>query len=131
MKRNHAFLNGLIPFVALPLLLGGCDENILGPEVELTGEISYEEGDQSLKMTPKKAVLKPGESIRLKAEWEEADDPLIPYEGASRVFWESDNPGVATVDQDGIVLALHEGTAIITATSKEGRAQSEVAVIAS
>ncbi|MCL2883548.1 MAG: Ig-like domain-containing protein, partial [Coriobacteriia bacterium] len=35
------------------------------------------------------------------------------------VFWDSDNPYVATVDQDGVVTAHGTGTATITATSED------------
>lgn len=36
------------------------------------------------------------------------------------VIWSSDNPSVATVDENGIVTAVAEGTAVITAASKDG-----------
>lgn len=43
--------------------------------------------------------------------------------------WTSDNPSVATVDQDGYVTAINVGTAIITATTTDGSNISASCVI--
>ncbi len=46
-----------------------------------------------------------------------------------RLQWESDNPSVATVDQDGYVTAINVGTATITATTTDGSNISASCVI--
>ncbi len=52
--------------------------------------------------------------------------PVFTPENASykEVTWESDNPGVAGVDQNGTVTALTRGTANITVTSQENNSIS-------
>lgn len=47
-----------------------------------------------------------------------ADSSLIP------ITWTSSNPAVAVVDPAGIVMAVSEGEAIITATTPEGRSDT-------
>lgn len=42
------------------------------------------------------------------------------YRTADMITWSSDNPAVATVDQDGTVRGIWEGTATITATAING-----------
>lgn len=41
------------------------------------------------------------------------------YDGETTVSWSSDNEAIATVDQDGNVTAVSDGTAVITATVVE------------
>ena len=40
------------------------------------------------------------------------------------IIWSSSNPDVATVDDNGLVTAVFEGTATITATSADGNAMA-------
>lgn len=52
---------------------------------------------------------------------------IIPADTAfTNVSWESDNPGVAEVDESGCVTALSLGKAIITATSKDPAAAGKI-----
>jgi hypothetical protein len=37
-----------------------------------------------------------------------------------KLTWNSDNPGVATVDAEGLVMAVGEGSATITVTTEDG-----------
>lgn len=58
--------------------------------------------------------LSPGDTAELKAEVEPA------FATNRTVFWQSDNLGVATVDENGKVKAMAPGTAKITATTEDG-----------
>ena len=55
------------------------------------------------------------------------DSDFYPIENA-KVKWTSSNPSVASVDQDGVVMALGIGTSTITATAVNGTASDEVFV---
>jgi hypothetical protein len=131
MRRKHGLLSGIIPFVALPLLLGGCSETGLEPENPLHEEplpdpYPFEEAEPVI--TPNQATLVVGQSLKLQREWQDGDDN---YEDLSRaIHWRSDNPRVARVDQEGFVVALSEGAAIITASTKDGAGRARITVIA-
>ena len=68
-------------------------------------------------------ALAPGGSITL--------TPVFSPEDADNqtVTWESDNEEVATVDKDGVVTAVDIGTAVITATTEEGRYKARCTII--
>jgi uncharacterized protein YjdB len=54
---------------------------------------------------------------------------VLPWNATDKtVTWTSGNPFVATVDQDGKVTALHEGTATITAKAGDMTASCSVTV---
>lgn len=59
-------------------------------------------------------TLKVSESFTAVAEV----TPIYAYEKA--VYWSSDNPAVATVDQNGVVKGIAEGTAVISAQATDG-----------
>ncbi len=61
-----------------------------------------------------------GESETLKAT------VLPDYAGNHNVTWQSSAPAIATVDNEGRVTAVAEGTAIITATAADGSGFSDV-----
>ncbi len=44
------------------------------------------------------------------------------------VMWESSDPGVASVDEDGVVTGAGEGSAVVTATTTDGGFSDQVAV---
>ncbi|MCR4431500.1 MAG: S-layer homology domain-containing protein [Tepidanaerobacteraceae bacterium] len=63
-----------------------------------------------------------GETCRLEAL-------IYPENATDRgVIWTSDNPGIATVNNDGLITAVAEGTAIITAASADGHVQASATV---
>lgn len=69
--------------------------------------------------------LTAGNAMQLSAE-------IIPSNATNQaVIWSSDNPAVATVDQDGFVVAVSSGTATITAETVDGgyRASCTITVI--
>ena len=70
-----------------------------------------------------KDYLIKGETIQLSAE-------VLPERVADRsVQWASSDESVATVDAAGKVVTKKQGTAIVTATSIDGRAYDEVSVV--
>ncbi|QBG45897.1 carbohydrate-binding protein [Verrucomicrobia bacterium S94] len=63
---------------------------------------------------PSARVIRAGETASL-------TETVYPVNAATQaVVWASDNPAVATVDAAGVVTAVSEGTAIITATTTDG-----------
>ncbi|MDR1102761.1 MAG: Ig-like domain-containing protein, partial [Tannerella sp.] len=55
---------------------------------------------------------------------------VFPLEATDRgVIWTSDNPSVATVDGDGLVSALSEGTTIITATAASNEKREKTCTV--
>lgn len=47
---------------------------------------------------------------------------MVPYDALDTLFWSSSNPKVATVDQNGLVTAVHEGLATILVKTSTGLA---------
>ena len=79
---------------------------------------------EGVTLSAEKWTIYEGDSFQLTATIspEDADDATL--------FWTSDNEEVATVDENGYVTAIMEGTAIITATAVSGKSAScEVTVI--
>lgn len=87
------------------LLFIGCPPETEGTDVE------------SLTLTSPQEYLAPGQTLTLSAA-------VVPETAA--VTFESDNLGVATVDEKGVVKGVSEGTAIITASA--GTKTDDVAV---
>ncbi len=50
---------------------------------------------------------------------------------SAEVKWETSDPGVATVDENGNVTGVNEGTCKITASTKDGKFESECVVVVS
>ena len=77
-------------------------------------------------VTPDEAALAPGDTVTLHARAEDANG--FPIEDA--VFaWSSGDTGVATVDTTGLVHAVGEGSATITATSGNASGSATVTVV--
>ena len=64
-------------------------------------------GEFQIELSMEERTLKPGESFKLTAT---TTEPVF-------ISWSSDNDAVATVDSEGFVSAISEGTAIITASA--------------
>ncbi len=64
-------------------------------------------------LSPENLTLKPGESASLTAT-------VLPNTAVNRnIRWDSSDPSVASVDQNGTVTAYRNGTAVITVTTEE------------
>ena len=69
---------------------------------------------QSVDVTPENVTLVVGDSIQLVAE-------VTPTDALDQTLtWSSDEPTIASVDQNGKVTALEEGFAVITAKASNG-----------
>lgn len=105
-------------FLALALTLAlsvtsifmvGCGET---PKKESTGTTS------SITLDKENLSLDAGRSEQLSASSAEVD-------------WRTSDPGVATVDENGNVTGVNEGTCKITASTKDGKFESECVVVVS
>src|SRR6056297_3042560 len=104
MKLNKTFIYvAAILVLLLAGILSGCVPPV--PEViDVTG-VDITEGDQSMKV---------GDTLQLTAV-------VIPEDATNKaITWESDNPDVATISEDGLVTALSTGVANITVTTEDG-----------
>jgi len=104
MKLNKTFMSiTAILVLVVAGILSGCVPTV--PEViEVTG-VDISEDDQSIKVD---------ETLQLTAV-------VTPDDATNKaITWESDNPDVAAVDEDGLITALSSGTANITVTTEDG-----------
>lgn len=106
MKRTLLILSVLATAL---MVFAGCKKE---PKVE---EIT------SVKVDPTAVILKPGDSKQLKVSWE-------PQTKNVTALFTSDKPEVATVDADGMVKAVAEGTATITVNVGNKKATCAVTV---
>ena len=80
----------------------------------------------SITITPSSATLTSvGETVQLEAVVYDVDGAVIP---GALVEWTSSGPAVATVDANGLVTAVSNGTVQITATSGEVKAGATIIV---
>ena len=109
MKKS--FLTLLLSITLVFVLVGfaGCDRFSSGNS---GGEINKTSSVTSVAVTPGSQMLTSiGETVQLSAE------VIADNEIAQTVTWSSSNNGVAVVNSAGIVTAIADGTATITATS--------------
>jgi len=67
-----------------------------------------------IELTPRSAIMKLGTTYALKAE-------IMPENAAVKSLgWSSSDTGIATVDGNGVVTAVGEGIAVITAAAQDG-----------
>ena len=114
MFRHTHSLGALLFLSAAPILLA-CDDDssILGPDQEAVGQMAF----------PTAVTLEIGQTIRLSLA--EAD----PDTSKRRIRWTSSDPQVAMVSRVGVVLALAQGTVIITADCGDYSLETKVTVI--
>ncbi len=102
------------------LLLAACgDDASTGPGTTPPAQVA------AVVLAPETASLLVGGTVTLLASPRDADDRPL----ARPVAWESSDPAVATVSDAGLVTALAEGAATISATS-EGKAGTAVVQVA-
>lgn len=70
-------------------------------------------------------LIEVGQTLQLAAKVYDIDGEAIP---GAPVTWSSSNPAVATVDDTGLVTAVFNGTAQITATSGDARESARISV---
>jgi len=104
-NQNKIFFFTIITLLTafLTFSLSGCVPPV--PEaIDVTG-VDITEEDQSIKV---------GETLQLTAV-------VAPEDATNKaITWESDNPDVAAVSEDGLVTALSKGVANITVTTEDG-----------
>ena len=80
----------------------------------------------NLSVTPGKVSMNVGETVQLSAV-------TLPMSLNAQITWTSSNASVASVDENGLVTALKQGGAVITATATDGtttlRVTSTIAVL--
>ena len=78
-------------------------------------------------ITPVADTLTVGDTLRLEAEAFDANEHVI---AGAEFSWESSDTSVVVVDASGLVQALAEGRATVTATSSEAVGRAELMVVA-
>ena len=81
--------------------------------------IAYESNSNLFAPTNKVvSVAMPGEAATLVNNAMQLSAQVLPWNVSNNaITWKSSNPGVAIVDENGVVFGVSEGTAVITATS--------------
>lgn len=93
---------------------------------DYTGECSFDvvKSQYTLKIFPIVQMINSDMSVndfvQLKAELEIYGGSLLPEDVTSKVEWSTSNKEIAEVNETGLVTAISEGTAIITAKYKVG-----------
>ena len=80
----------------------------------------------SVEVSPATASIEIDETVRLTAVTKDADGNTLTGRAVS---WSSSNQSVATVDADGLVTGVAEGSATVTATSEGTSGAAEITVI--
>ncbi len=90
--------------------------------------VHQEAAEVSVTVPPTHAVLVAGDTVRLSAAAEDAMGNPMPH---AKFTWASRSPLVASVDAQGLVAALGQGEATITATLGPATGSSDVLVVRS
>ncbi len=106
--------------LALIVLAAGCSDDATGPTQPPDPTIG------SVTVSPGQSSLSPTQTVQLTAEVRDSAGELMPDEP---VTWSSDRSGVATVDSNGLVTAVGEGSAIITASAGGVNGSADIGVI--
>lgn len=76
-----------------------------------------------VKFEPDEVFIEKGETVKL-------NTIVYPLGAGNRTLsWSSDNKSVASVTNAGVVTAKEEGTALITATAKDGSGMSDICIV--
>lgn len=110
-KKKIALL--VLPLIALSLLLANCDESCSEPD-----EPKHE---TTLTLSPQSAQLKVGQTLQLTA--------TVEPKTKQSVHFSTSNNNIATVNENGLVTAVAEGTATIKATVNNSEATATITVI--
>ncbi len=95
--------------------------------ISATVGVTVEQRPASVDVGPATSTLASvGDTVRLSAQV--LDAKLNPVGAVEGVTWSSDDPSVATVDADGLVTAVENGSASVTASFEDFSATATVAV---
>ena len=96
--------------------------NVIAMSVENSGYVEFENAISLLKIIPVASVTMSETALTLNQdETARLSVTVLPENAYNRkVKWTSSEPTIASVDQDGNVMGMGEGKAIITATSLDG-----------
>ena len=131
MTWKPTYLRSLIPLVAFPLFLG-CNEGIMDPDDRRVDDPEVQDhrlpaGELELLILPGAANLEVGDLLELRPYWQDGEDV---YDDPGKDFsWASDDPGIASVTDEGLVRGLMEGTARITVEIDGEAAEAMVTVM--
>ncbi len=117
---SYSFYAGSDAASAVPIPVGDQTAHLQDPYVSIvpSSEIQVE----SVELSASELSMSPGQTGTLTAS-------VSPDNATGRdITWESSDPAVATVDQDGNVTAVGPGTAVISATAGGVRAECVVTV---
>ncbi len=112
MRRTVPTVPTLFAMLAFGIL-AACNGATTPPPTTVTG----------VTVTPDEATIEVGDTVTLSAT-------VSPAGVSQAVSWSSDTPAVATVDDDGLVTGVSEGSAVVTATSDADSTRSASATIA-
>lgn len=116
IRSGRAVVAGLVL-----IALAACDEPSAPPPV--TGP-----QPDSIVVTPVRANLLPGDTLRLAGRVIDERDSIIP---GTRITWASSNAGIISVDSTGLARARALGSVIVEARAGAVRTRAELQVIAS
>lgn len=117
-KVVYSILGGAL-LLALPLFLTSCDD-ILGEWSKPAPAVVTPEPETPVKLTSI-TLNKPSTTLNVGTTETLKVDAFAPDDATDKsVTWSSDKDAVATVDENGLVTAVAVGTAVITATAKDG-----------
>ena len=115
MEGTENALYAINPETVLAAKLGSFGEEIW-PVVSL---YQYERATElTVKLSSAAEMLSTGDTVQLIAT-------VVPASYQNKVIWTTDNADVATVDENGLVSALSQGEAVITATSVDKNTADE------
>ena len=117
-KVVYSILGGAL-LLALPMFLTSCDD-ILGEWSKPAPAVVTPEPEAPVKLTSI-TLNKPSTTLNVGTTETLKVDAFAPDDATDKsVTWSSDKDAVATVDENGLVTAVAVGTAVITATAKDG-----------
>jgi len=130
MTDKKQALRSLVLFVGLPLFLG-CQGNPAGPEISKEGDLTQQEealpaGNLELLILPGDVDLAVGDQLEFALFWMDGAE-LYDAPGIG-LRWSSEDPGIATVSDDGMVRAWAAGSVRIIAEIEGELAEALVTV---
>ena len=111
---NKLLLKGVAFFICMATMFGivACSDDDDDDEISVTG----------VSLSDTEIIIFPGDTVTVTAT-------VIPSDADDTgVSWESDDEDIATVDDDGLITAIAEGTTVLTVTTDDGDYTAECTV---